>query len=335
MNLLDLGGTGRRQTLPSQSMSAVRLRNKDVLQQAQALPFWTQDYTQLSAGAFHGEIDSIATKGIQIFRESMTCSVDELACAPENSYVIGIAGKVMGDSHWGSVALTDKSLITLDKNAELVFRTSHQSEISVAVIGAHRLEEYAERIAGIDLRSAFGKLRPVEQLQTEHAESLRRMFNDFFVHLPPMARITPNHAAWRHFEDEIMAECLRALVSVKPLAQRTSDIRIHRYIVNRVRERTLSTPLCPPSIGELCLEINVSRRTLNHAFMRVLGITPVSYIRNIRLNRVRADLQTRKFSGDSIADVAVHWGFWHMSLFSRYYKGLFGELPSETRNRHA
>lgn len=324
-----------RQALPANSMSAVRLRNSDVLQQAQALPFWSQDYTQLSAGSFHGEIDSIATRGIQLFRESMTCSVDELASAPANTYVIGIAGKVTGASHWGSVALSDNSLITLDKNAELVFRTSHQSEISVAVIDAERLDEYAQQVLGIDLRRVFGKIRPVELLAETQAESMRRMFNDFFLHLPPMARITPNHAAWSHFEDDIMSECVQALASVKPLSHRTADIRIHRYLVNRVRERTLASPLCPPSIGELCRELNVSRRTLNHAFMRVLGITPVSYIRNIRLNRVRADLQTGKRSGNSIADVAIHWGFWHMSLFSRYYKALFGELPSETRSRQA
>lgn len=331
----DQGRSVGRQALPANSMSAVRLRNNDVLQQAQALPFWSQDYTQLSPGSFQGEVDSIATRGIQLFRESMTCSVDELANAPADAYVIGIAGKVTSDSHWGSVALAENALITLDKNAELIFRTSHQSEISVAVINAERLDDYAEQVLGVDLRCLFGKIRPVERLDQARADSMRRMFNDFFLHLPPIARITPNHAAWNHFEDEVMTECVQALASVKPLTQRATDIRIHRYLVNRVRERTLASPLCPPSIGELCRELNVSRRTLNHAFMRVLGITPVSYIRNIRLNRVRADLQTCKLSGNSIADIAIHWGFWHMSLFSRYYKGLFGELPSETRSRHA
>ncbi|WP_171815170.1 hypothetical protein [Advenella kashmirensis] len=185
MAISDQGVSVRRQVLPAQSMSAVRLRNSDVLQQAQALPFWSQDYTQLSAGSFHGEVDSIATRGIQLFRESMTCSVDELACAPANTYVIGLAGKVTGDSHWGSVALKENSLITLDKDAELVFRTSHQSEISVAVIDAERLDEYAQQVLGIDLQCVFGKIRPVERLEQAQADSMRRMFNDFFLHLPP------------------------------------------------------------------------------------------------------------------------------------------------------
>ncbi len=326
--------TGHR-TLPDQSMSMVRTRSDDVLQQAEALPFWSQDYTQLSTGRFSGSVESLATKGIQLFRETMNCSVDEIASAPDNSYVIGVPGRTTGHSHWGTMRIEDHALITLDQNAELIFRTAQDSEISVAVIQADRLEAYGEQILEMDVRSLFRAIRPVERLSEERVDSMQRVFSSLFHDLPPMAMITVTHPAWRYFEDEIINECLSALKSVKPQSQRQPDIRIHRYIVNRVRERTLASPLCPPSIGELCIELNISRRTLNHAFMRVLGVTPVSYIRNIRLNRVRADLLKSTHSDCAISTIAMHWGFWHMSLFSRYYKALFGELPSETRSLRA
>ncbi|UCG61547.1 MAG: helix-turn-helix domain-containing protein [Candidatus Zixiibacteriota bacterium] len=35
----------------------------------------------------------------------------------------------------------------------------------------------------------------------------------------------------------------------------------------------------------------------------------------------------------TIADVANHWGFWHMGQFSADYRRLFGELPLETLRR--
>nr|WP_269767767.1 helix-turn-helix domain-containing protein [Oleiphilus messinensis] len=31
-----------------------------------------------------------------------------------------------------------------------------------------------------------------------------------------------------------------------------------------------------------------------------------------------------------VADVAADWGFWHLSQFSKDYRQLFGERPSDT-----
>ena len=126
----------------------------------------------------------------------------------------------------------------------------------------------------------------------------------------------------RHFEDNLLDTCLQALLNAGDCRERHYDQRIHRYIVSRVRDLTLS-------IGEICIELRISRRTLNHAFSRVLGITPVEYMRNLRLHRVRSELQSSPYE-TTIANIAAKWGFWHMSLFSRYYRELFGESPSET-----
>jgi AraC family transcriptional regulator, ethanolamine operon transcriptional activator len=57
----------------------------------------------------------------------------------------------------------------------------------------------------------------------------------------------------------------------------------------------------------------------------------VTYLRVMRLNRVRRELQTHR--RDSIGDVAARWGFWHLSRFAADYSRLFGELPSATRAR--
>lgn len=317
--------------LPAQTMSSVRARTECVLEQAAALPFWSQDYTQLSAGSFHGEIDSVATQGIQLFRESMNRAVDELASAPKGAYVIGIPTKVDGDAYWGMMPITSSSMITLDKNSELIFRTSHNSEIAAAVIQADRLEHYAETVMEIDLKAVFQKLKPAETLLPSHAVILREMFHGYFRQTEKNALTRSGQAARHHFEDDILATCVAALASTRPSANKNSGHRVQRYIVNRVRELVLASPQCPPSIGEICQDLRISRRSLNHAFVRVLAITPVAYMRNIRLNRVRAALLQEDPTAATISDVALRWGFWHMSLFARYYRELFGELPSQTR----
>lgn len=317
--------------LPAPTMRAVRARTHCVLEQATALPFWHQDYIQLSAGPFQGEIDSITTKNIQLFRESMNRSVDELASARQDTYVIGIPKGMDGDACWGLVPIDNNSMITLNKNAELTFRTPDRSEISAAVIHADRLEDYAETVMETDLRAIFRRIRPAEPLLPTQAGMMRELLYGSFHWTDDAALATADAVAWQHFEDDILATCVTALASTRPSIRKEPPLRIQRYIVNRVRERVLASPLCPPSIGEICQELRISRRSLNHAFIRVLGIPPVSYMRNIRLNRVRAALTHENSAHSTIAEIALRWGFWHMSLFSRYYRELFGELPSQTR----
>jgi AraC family ethanolamine operon transcriptional activator len=87
------------------------------------------------------------------------------------------------------------------------------------------------------------------------------------------------------------------------------------------------------SVPELCAATGVSRRALQYAFEDVLHLSPVTYLRAMRLNRVRAELLAG--CADSVGDIAARWGFWHLSRFAAEYRELFGELPSATRTRAA
>lgn len=315
-------------------IEAVRCKLSDVLEQAASLPMWSQEYTQLDKGQFSGSITSISCEGVQIFREAMNRSVDELASAPPDSYVIGLPTIIEGEALWSGNKLSKNSLITLDKNDELLFRTSHSSEITAAVICEQRLEEYAERVEKVDLRPMMTKVHPVEALPPAIQSRLLATLYIGTEHLAKNIEQGISHPhSWRHFEDSVLNICVQALIAASNNNSRHHEYRVHRYIVKSVRDLTLSHNLDPLTIGDICTTLNISRRTLNHAFQQVLGITPVAYMRNIRLHKIRAELQYKSQQINNIACVASHWGFWHMSLFSRYYRELFGECPSETLER--
>ena len=319
--------------LTTPKIHLVQRTTSDVLEQADALPFWSQDYTQLSKGTFSGALNSVTYKGVQIFRETMNRAVDQSALAPADSYVIGLPTIIDGDATWGLLPVRENSLITLNKNAELIFRTSNLSEITVAVISAQRLEEYAAQVEWIDLKNVMGNVRPVEVISPEISTRLLISLSDGLRYMSEIQDGADIQQMWRHFEDDLMITCLQALVQANASTSQHYDHRIHRYIVNRVRDLTLSSSGYPLTIEELCVTLHISRRTLNHAFIRVLGITPVAYMRNVRLHRIRAELQSAPHQVRYIASVAAKWGFWHMSLFSRYYRELFGETPIETLTR--
>lgn len=57
----------------------------------------------------------------------------------------------------------------------------------------------------------------------------------------------------------------------------------------------------------------------------------MAYLREIRLDRVHAELSTADPStGVTVTDIAYRWGFLHLARFAQAYKQKFGELPSAT-----
>jgi AraC family ethanolamine operon transcriptional activator len=103
----------------------------------------------------------------------------------------------------------------------------------------------------------------------------------------------------------------------------------HVANVRRARDVLLSSADTPMRIRDLCSTLNVSRRTLQESFQSVLGVSPLHYLRALRLNGARQDL----LRGHAVKVVTETWGFWHWSRFSQEYRSLFCELPSTTLRR--
>jgi AraC family transcriptional regulator, ethanolamine operon transcriptional activator len=89
------------------------------------------------------------------------------------------------------------------------------------------------------------------------------------------------------------------------------------------------------SAAELCVHANCSQRSLELAFLKRFGVTPKKYIKYIRIAQVRRGLLNFDAQGcASIIELASANGFWHMGQFAADYHKIYGELPSETLNRH-
>lgn len=83
------------------------------------------------------------------------------------------------------------------------------------------------------------------------------------------------------------------------------------------------------TVEDIVAAANVPKRTLYDGFKRFRGLSPMCYLRNLRLEKTREDLQNIAHSG-SITSVATMCGFNHLGRFSGEYKKRFGESPSET-----
>jgi AraC-like DNA-binding protein len=102
-------------------------------------------------------------------------------------------------------------------------------------------------------------------------------------------------------------------------------IRARQYI-----DEHLERPL---TLASICQASYSSARALEYGFREIFGVSPVTYIRCARLSRVRRELYFSPYTSGKITQLALQWGFWHLSQFSKDYFDLFGELPSMTLGR--
>jgi AraC-like DNA-binding protein len=93
-------------------------------------------------------------------------------------------------------------------------------------------------------------------------------------------------------------------------------------------EQNLATEL---SVAAIAGAANVSVRTLQHQFAEDLQQTITGYVRNRRLDRVRAELADGvPGTGLTVTNIATRWGFNHLGRFAVTYRKRFGESPSTT-----
>lgn len=117
-----------------------------------------------------------------------------------------------------------------------------------------------------------------------------------------------------NYRDELTSEA----VSPKPYFIKKAQAYI---------EENAELLLTPEDISR---ESCVSLRSVYAGFRTYLHSTPMAYIKNVKLNRIREDLERCEPSAASVTDIALKYSISHFSNFAAGYKKKFGELPSET-----
>ncbi|MFD0370720.1 AraC family transcriptional regulator [Streptomyces sp. NPDC059071] len=100
--------------------------------------------------------------------------------------------------------------------------------------------------------------------------------------------------------------------------------------VKRAMDAVRSRPEHPFTTTELAALARVSVRRLQESFREYVGMSPMAYVREVRLDRVREELRAGDPDGLSVGEVAWRWGFTHAGRFAAQYRARFGETPSRT-----
>lgn len=119
-------------------------------------------------------------------------------------------------------------------------------------------------------------------------------------------------------------------VGAPSVTSRTAGAVSH---LRQAREFIRESTRAPVQLDDLCAQLGMSRRGVELMFSKSLGIGPGAFIRQQRLHGVRRELLVGNPESWTVKRLAIEWGFLHMGHFSKNYRELFGETPSETLMR--
>ena len=293
----------------------------DADEHAHNLTDWEQSYDQITQGRFHGTLTELQLPQMQVFREDTSLAVRQSCCVWPDTFWFGLPEQ-SGQTRINGRLAGEQTIMVRPGHCEFELVTPSDYVIYGIVIRRHALVQAAEQSSSqID----WAQLASAEVMQVD--SSARTSL------LQTLAVLLQNDGGctdpdWRQ---QVLLNALLALLDTGAVDSAvSSSFQRRQRIVAKARELVLAHHDQALTVPQLCEQLFVSRRTLQYCFEDVLGMSPMQYLRLIRLNGARRHLRQAPAKSLTVQDVAADWGFWHFSQFSSDYRKLFGHSPSQS-----
>ncbi|OOL31688.1 AraC family transcriptional regulator [Rhodococcus rhodochrous] len=132
---------------------------------------------------------------------------------------------------------------------------------------------------------------------------------------------------------QVAEQLCRAVTTALVLAAAPDDgdgpAGVRPRTVKRVMDAIQQDPARQWTAAEMADLVGVSVRRIQQGFRECVGMTPMEYLADVRLERVHAELSVTDCTA-TISDVALRWGIMHTGRFAAAYRRKYGVSPSET-----
>lgn len=293
----------------------------DAFEQEAGLVGWSQHYDQLGRGRYSGSIDTLALPGMTIYRERIGVPILQESAGPKGRVLFAIPLGADGSWRVEASALASRSLAIAPGGQEVVIVGSAPSDLLIVSVETELLKAH---LPEMDF-STPAMLERCPQVQG---------MTDWLLSLLEAHR-SGRAPAGAQYDQVLKSLLLDRLVSLAGSAKGAGILFRPTVASNyrRVRDYIATQAGEPLSVGEMAQAIGMEPVQLRALFRHVTGLSPSEWIRIKRLDAVRRELSNGVGAGQTVSDVAMNWGFWHLGRFAQYYAAKFGETPSETLAR--
>ena len=305
------------------------MRFDDVEEQASALVGWNQEYLQLSPGAFQGHLFQVHGIGIRLFIERVQQSIFQTGVLSSDVLAVGIPLDASGVGMFCGQACAADAFHVFSGATGFEFRTSREhTMLGVELHLSHGYLNMVATDAHQGSHQALGGKAGVLQMKLQSAAELKAYLLALLQSAGSDASLLFNTAVVATAADFLLDYMMQDYLN--DVSQMPGGTYSHWGLVRQACARVHDNLDQVPTVAQLCLDMGVSRRTIQYGFARVLGISPLAYLKAVRLQQARRALK----EAHSVTEAATACGFWHFGHFSQDYQMMFGELPSATLRRH-
>lgn len=285
-----------------------------------------RQYTQLEQGKVAANYQEITIDQLHIFRESINLGSSISASPAETFMPFGFVLPHSGHYKFCGQGRMERGLIVATGGTWDISFEGSIDYISTVFQRDYFYQSYTH-LTGEELNQqlAISHLKPItHDINTDYPTVIQRLLNQ----VDQQALASPQ--LMRLLNAEILGLTLHALAihssSKKTLSRQPKRITGVKRVLSYLEHHAYDLP----DMSTLCEIAQISERSLQYGFIEYLGITPIKYLRALRLNKVHYELLTAYDKSLTVSDVALKWGFLELGRFAQEYKQLFGVLPSQT-----
>lgn len=282
---------------------------------------WTLIYDQLSGGKFESQLQEVFFDGIHIFHEKIKPSTFQRGQGVKNALSLGLFTELSHPAQWMGKTVSSHEILSICDDGDILLRAPESSSFYSLTMPLDLLTVWD---------TEYEHLQSVSLLNIEQSESFYVNYFNIFNYMLNNPYILENNIARDQLKSDLVS-ITASFVQASGNNKQTLKLSTHRakQVILTACDAIQANNHQFLSIEELCNITYTSRRTLQNCFEQITGQSPAAFMKKLRLNAVKRVL-TNANCIQTIADVAMDWGFWHLSQFSVDYKKLFGESPSQT-----
>lgn len=312
-----------------------QLVTSDASEHAQAQAWLSIEYSQIDAGEYKGQITQQQLGPVTTFLEYQNKAVYKRAQLPGNLCTVSMINQGHDAARFMRHAMDQSDLLFF-----MPANTDCDLVIPGGVTSCYSVVDESDLLSAIRALSSQGYEQDISSLQVYKSHSSRLLFEQLSrITLAKDKLLDENADVADRLGQQVLhqlALIIHGATSDKGIEERGLQQRQRRLeVVRKTRSYILDSldQHFSPSVVNICSSIGVSARVLQYSFTEYLQITPITYLRILRLHKVRQQLMVPEHAELKVTDIATRFGFMHLSNFARDYCELFGEKPSVTLHR--
>lgn len=306
----------------------------DTFEQQSAQDWLPLEITQLSAGAYQGQLRELQHNGVSVVFEHQNCMVHKRGVMDEHLCTVSFFRSTNGVARFSEYNAIENSLFFLPSGTEFDIQVGGDVETVYFRFNQSELLDRARIVSPLRWDTTPDSLLIFDALNRQPLDVVAHHLYSHPLFQSDTEKLYENEPLCVSIMDQVLLTLDSSSLNDDLYKDLTASRRANSLVSQAIGYiyAALEKGFCP-SVVDICAEIKVSQRNLQYSFKKILDLTPNAYLQHLRLNQVRRRLKNPDTSDITVTRVATHWHFFHLGRFASDYLQLFGELPSTTLRR--